>query len=33
VQKGNLQPRKFVDQMINVIEEKTGDKAGESTDG
>jgi len=28
VQKGSLQPRKFVDQMINVIEEKAGDKNG-----
>ena len=28
VQKGSLQPRKFVDQMINVIEEKSGDKNG-----
>jgi len=33
VQKGSLQPRKFVDQMINVIEDKTGDKAGERTGG
>jgi threonine synthase len=33
VQKGTLQPRKFVDHMINVIEDKTGEPAGEKTDG
>ena len=28
-QKGSLKPRKFVDEMINVIEEKSGDKTDE----